>query len=120
MASAIQPSAAGDVGRGPSPPGAALQEDEERQVVVRVLGRGEHAVEEPERFRRAWDGVGKGAGAHGEAHREERRLEAAPIERHVDGVVLHIQAGYVIACELCHGAPYRRAARPVRAAIVSI
>ena len=67
---------------------AALEEDEQWQVAAHVLGRTDDAVEELDALAR---GQALGGSALG--------LGAAPVERHVDGVVLNMKTRQVIAGE---------------------
>ena len=82
--------------------GAALQKQEQRQVVVDAVGRAGHAVEELDALGRAGDGCRHGAAAHGAADGQQHRLQAAPIERDVDAVVLDIEAGDVVRSDEGH------------------
>ena len=54
--------------------GAALQKQEQRQVVVDAVGRADHAVEELDALGRAGDGRRHGAAAHGAADGQQHRL----------------------------------------------
>ena len=82
--------------------GAALQKEEERQVVVDTVGRANHAVEEFDALGRAGDGRRHGAAAHGAADGQKHWLKAAPVERDIDAVVLDIQAGDVVRSDERH------------------
>ena len=83
---------------------ASLQIDECRKVGMDILGRCDRAVEELGALGRAGDRGSRGAASHGAADGEERRFEAAPVEGHVDGVVLYVEARHVIASEFGHRA----------------
>lgn len=78
-ASSIQPSLVGDSGRGLAA-GAALQKQEQRQIVVDAVGRANHTVEELDALVRAGDGRRHSAAAHGAADDQEHRLQAAPVK----------------------------------------
>ncbi len=74
--------------------GAALQKHEQGQVAALVLGRADRAVEEVDAL-----AVLQAVGC------DLSGLGAAPVERDLDGVVLHVEAGQVVARELGHGFP---------------
>ena len=82
--------------------GAALQKEEERQVVVDAVGCANHAVEELDALGRTGDGRRHGAAAHGAADGQKHGLQAAPVEGDVDAVVLDIQAGDVVRSDERH------------------
>ena len=82
--------------------GAALQKEEQRQVVVDAVGRAKHAIEELDALGGAGDGCRHGAAAHGAADGQEHGIQAAPVERNVDAVVLDMQAGDVIRSDESH------------------
>ena len=82
--------------------GAALQKQEQRQVVVDAVGRADHAVEELDALGRAGDGRRHGAAAHGAADGQQHRLQAAPIQRDIDAVVLDIEAGDMVRSDEGH------------------
>ena len=82
--------------------GAALQKQEQRQIVVDVVGRANHAVEELDALGRAGDGCRHSAAAHGAADGQQHRLQAAPIQGDVDAVVLDIEAGDVVRSDEGH------------------
>ena len=76
--------------------GAALQKQEQRQVVVDAVGRANHAVEELDALGCAGDGRRHGAAAHGAADGQQHRLQASPVQGDVDAVVLDIEAGDMV------------------------
>ena len=82
--------------------GAALQKQEQRQIVVDAVGRANHAVEELDALGRAGDGCRHGAAAHGTADGQEHRLQAAPVKGDVDAVVLDVKAGDVVRSDEGH------------------
>ncbi len=100
-ASSIQPSLVGDSGRGLAA-GAALQKQEQRQIVVDAVGRANHAVEELDALGRAGDWCRHGAAAHGAADSQEHWLKAAPVEGDIDAVVLDIESGDVVRSDEGH------------------
>ena len=67
--------------------GTALQEDQQRQVVMHMFGRGDHAIEQFDGFP-----VERPPG-----------LVAGPVERNIDGMVLYGQSGHVVFAQHCHG-----------------
>ena len=82
--------------------GAALQKQEQRQIVVDAVGCADHAVEKLDALGRAGDGRRHGAAAHGAADGQKHWLKAAPVERDIDAVVLDIQAGDVVRSDERH------------------
>ena len=82
--------------------GAALQKQEQRQVVVDTVGRANHAVEKLDALGRTGDGRRHGAAAHGAADGQQHWLKAAPVERDIDAVVLDIEAGDVVRSDEGH------------------
>ena len=82
--------------------GAALQKQEQRQVVVDTVGRANHAVEKLDALGRTGDGRRHGAAAHGAADGQKHWLKAAPVERDIDAVVLDIEAGDVVRSDEGH------------------
>ena len=82
--------------------GAALQKEEQRQVVVDAVGRADHAIEELDALGRAGDGRRHGAAAHGAADGQQHRLKAAPIQGDVDAVILDIEAGDMVRSDEGH------------------
>ena len=82
--------------------GAALQKQEQRQIVVDAVRCADHAVEKLNALGRAGDGRRHGAAAHGAADGQQHRLQAAPIQGDVDAVVLDIEAGDVVRSDEGH------------------
>ena len=81
------PSVAGGVKRARArAAGATLQEHEQRQVIVHVFRRGDHTVEQADRF----------------AVEPFTGRMAGPVERHADRPVLDMQTGHVILCQQRH------------------
>ena len=76
--------------------GAALQKQEQWQIVVDAVGRANHAVEKLDALGSAGDGRRHGTAAHGAADGQQHRLQAAPVKGDVDVVVLDIEAGDVV------------------------
>ena len=82
--------------------GAALQKEEEWQIVVDTVGSANHAVEKLDALGCAGDGRRHGAAAHGAAEGQKHWLQAAPIQGDVDAVVLDIEAGDVVRSDEGH------------------
>ena len=82
--------------------GAALQKQEQRQIVVDAVGRANHAVEELDAFGCTGDGRRHCAAAHGTADGQKHGLQAAPVEGDVDAVVLDVEAGDVVRSDEGH------------------
>ena len=82
---------------------ASLEVHEQRQVVVGVLRIADNPVEQLDALRCSGYRGREGAHAHRHSHREQGGLEPAPVEGHVDGVVLDIESGYMVAGEFRHG-----------------
>ena len=64
----------------------SLQEHQQRQIVMHVLGGGDHAVEQADRF----------------AVESFARRVAGPVERHADRPVLDMQSGHVVLRQQRH------------------
>ena len=86
--------------------GTALEKDEQGQVVALPSWGAQDAVEQLDALGGAGDRGGHGAASHGGAHGKQRRLEPAPVEGDVDGVVFDIEAGNVIAGKFGHGCSF--------------
>ena len=82
--------------------GAALQKQEQRQVVVDAVGRADYSVKELDALGRAGDGRRHGAAAHSAADGQQHRLQAAPIQGDVDAVILDIEAGDMVRSDEGH------------------
>ena len=65
---------------------AALQEHEQRQVVMHMFRSGDHTVEQADRF----------------AIEPMTGLVARPIQRHLDGTILNMQSGHVVFAQQRH------------------
>ena len=66
--------------------GTALQEHEQRQVVMHMFRSGDHTVEQTDRF----------------AIEPMTGLVARPIQRHLDGTILNMQSGHVVFAQQRH------------------
>ena len=83
-----------------------MEKDEQGKVVVFATRRAQDAVEQLDALGCAGDRRGHGAAAHGGAHGKQCRFETAPVEGDIDGMVLDIEAGDVIAGEFGHGCSF--------------